>query len=207
MNFLAHAVFADGPNDIVFGSLAGDFVGKMNKDLLPINIRYGLSLHSDLDIFFDNLEFTKSRQQLRDAINHYQSPVLDICCDHILISNWKKLFENVDKNYIDIIYSIISEKLEILPTKGQNMMRGLVKEDWFTTYGTKEGLTTALTKMSYRSVWGEIIRDNIGKIIETIPTIKNELFTELPTIRQHTQDYIIKLGYQPEGRIQWKEKF
>jgi len=206
MNFLAHAIFADTRRDVLFGSIAGDFVGKMDKKLVPREIRDGLKLHNDLDVFFDNLEFSKSRKSLREAVNHYQSPVLDICCDHVFVSQWKLLFKNRVENYVPGIYSLLMDKHNILPVNGQNMMSGLVREDWFTTYGTKEGLEKALNRMSTRAMRGEIIRDGIDEIFKTIPIIQDELLTIVPMIRKHTQDYMNELGYESEGRVCWKER-
>lgn len=210
MNFLAHAVFADGPDDVLFGSVAGDLIG-IPKLELPDTVRAGTALHADLDTLFDNLpELAQSRQQLygeegRPMVRHYQNAVLDVCSDHVLALRWPQLFDGDLVIFADDVYRVLGERQRFLTQSGQEMVDRLIRENWLVTYGTQAGLETALTRISHRVRNGQLIRDKMDDVMKLVPLIEGELLSALPALRGHMSNRMAHLGFHPEGRIQWKE--
>ena len=82
MNYLAHAVFADGPDEVIFGSLVADMLRRTSTATLPQGIRDGMRLHMGLDSFFDREEsLAPCRRQLYGIVRHFSNPVFDILGD------------------------------------------------------------------------------------------------------------------------------
>ena len=210
MNYLAHAVFTDGPGDVLFGAMMCDRLANKRDKLLPEETKNGIKLHLDLDSFFNHelLEMSQSRRQLSKIVRHFWDPVLDMCCDHIIVSRWNTLFNNRIEDYLDKIYPILKERESFLSDDNKDIIQKIIEKDWLVSYGNINELDRVLTtRIAEKSLWGKIVQNNIKEIKEAVPLMEKEFLTAIPVIRKYTQDQMKNLGYQPEGRILWREKF
>lgn len=205
MNFLAHAIFADGPDDVLFGSVAGDMIGVAKADL-PIQIQDGLRLHHELDGFFDTLPaLSQSKSTVFAAVSHYQNAVLDVAADHVIAAHWEDLFVGKLEDYSQNVYEVLEQRQRFLTPSRQSMAARFRDEDWLVSYREKEGLVAALGRVSQRVKRGEIIRENIPAVLDILPIIERELLPALRDIRGHMEWHMRGLGYETERRTQWKE--
>ncbi len=205
MNFLAHAIFADGPDDVVFASAMGDYIDTSKSDL-PIGIASGLLFHQGLDTFYDtHPQLSASRSYLYKKIKGYENFSIDICGDYAIAEAWPQLFEGNFEDYVAEVEDIIRPRLDYLTTKGQHIANGLLQDHWLASYTHKEGLERALNRMADRARRGQLIRDNIPVIFDMLPTLQHEVLSILPDIRAHSIHHLAELGYEPELRVRWRE--
>ncbi|KXK09014.1 MAG: Acyl carrier protein phosphodiesterase [Microgenomates bacterium OLB22] len=205
MNFLAHAIFADGPDDVLFGSVAGDMIGVAKADL-PIQIQDGLRLHHELDGFFDTLPaLSQSKSTVFAAVSHYQNAVLDVAADHVIAAHWEELFEGTLEDFSQNVYDVLEERTRFLTPTRQSMVARFRHEDWLVSYREKEGLIAALGRIAQRVKRGEMIRENISAVMDSLPIIERELLPALRDIRGHMEGHLTGIGYETEHRTQWKE--
>jgi acyl carrier protein phosphodiesterase len=205
MNFLAHAIFADGPDDVLFGSVAGDMIGT-SRVLLPDGVQEGLSLHHSLDSFFDSHPgLAESRSVVFNSVSHYQNAVLDVAADHVIAAHWDELFTGRLEDFASEVYEIIGKRSEYLTPTRQEMIQRFRDENWLVSYRDQEGLVAALGRISQRVRRGEIIRENIPALMDSLPIIERELLPSLRDIRSYMNRELRNLGLTPEQRIQWKE--
>lgn len=206
MNFLGHAIFTPGPEEVLFGSVAGDFIDTTNPELSP-QLKDGLRFHANLDAFFSSLpELSQSRKTLYNLVSHFQDPVLDICADHIIASRWDLFFDNKLEEFAQDIYAVLEPRTSLLTPAGKDIIGRLMKENWLVKYQSKEGLAEGLERISRRKRKSAVIYEKIDDIIGRLPIIEKELSLALPIVKSETSRYLIELGYELEPRILVKER-
>lgn len=207
MNFLAHALFVDGPNDVLVGSVAGDFIQRSHRGLTP-GIRDGIRLHRHLDTTFDGQPgLAECRKDMYEVVRHYQNAVLDITCDHILASRWGRIFGHDLPEYAQDIYRALEPHMDLFSEGGQSMAQRMIDEDWLVRYESKEGLEEAIIRLSRRVRKGDLLRIGSHRIMDLVPRVEEPLLRTLPILKTDMEDYMHSLGYQSKGRVQWRKDF
>lgn len=211
MNLLGHAIFTDGPDDVLFGAFVNDLLKSHNEiDNLYPQIRDGRIIHRKLDGFFDSLEQLKPvRRQLFDVVRHWQNPVLDLCADYIIASNWDSLFSRDLKSFVSVINDIVLARIDLFPQDRQKIVQGIVEKNLLLSYADLEGLKIAIDRLARRAkaeTRSEIIIDKKEEIIKTLPDISPIVLAALPEIKKFTDESMRELGYDVETRLHWLEK-
>lgn len=208
MNFLAHAVFADGPDDVLFGSLVADFLKRSDPTQFPDEFRAGILMHKELDRHFDACysEVT-SNTQLFSMVRHFSSPVIDVCSDHILATHWNDIFEGNMDTFVQEVYRIAQDQRPYIPEERRGVISRIVQNDWLGQMSTVEGLESALYRLASSSDRAEIVRRYIPTIVNHIPSMEPALLDAIPLIRRHMSDYMVnELMLEPEHRLRWRDE-
>ena len=91
MNHLAHALLAAPDEDLVFGSLIGDFVRGAVDRALPAGVRDGVALHRAVDAYTDAHAVVAAARALFAApYRRYAGVLLDVWFDHLLARAWPR---------------------------------------------------------------------------------------------------------------------
>ncbi|MFQ5451991.1 MAG: ACP phosphodiesterase, partial [Candidatus Paceibacterota bacterium] len=208
MNFLAHAVFADGPEDVLFGSITADRFKGIDKSKLPVGVQDGIRVHMELDRFFDSYKpLGSSRSRLHDLVRHYANGVFDVCCDHILSRRWNDLFINGIDVFVEDVYKIAKDRQSLLPESQRAVIEKMIEGDWLRNYSQAAGLEVALQRIAYRGSHGGIVAERIPDILKVIPEIESTVLTAFPAIREHMDGVMRSFAYEPGARLHWRESY
>ena len=165
MNYLAHFFLAGSNQEMIVGSLLGDFIKGNPERYYNRAIARGIRLHRKLDSFTDQHAKTKaSRLLISSDRRRYAGIIIDVCYDHFLARHWSMYSDEILTDFIQRIYMLIRHKKEMLPDRLKNIFPRMVKEDWLHHYRQLEGVAVTLERISKR-----VSRENtLSKAIEDI---------------------------------------
>lgn len=134
MNHLAHALLAGADEDVVLGSLLGDFVRGPVDGSLPAGVARGLRLHRAIDVFTDaHPQVTALRQGIAAPFRRYAGILLDVWFDHLLARDFARWSPQPLAAFSTALLALLQRRRTELPAA----MRG------FVTYMQHNGLPAA----------------------------------------------------------------
>jgi acyl carrier protein phosphodiesterase len=154
MNFLAHIYLSGEENpDLLLGNFMTDFVkGKSQKDVFGIEIQEGFALHYKIDEFTDSHIATKTaRLALKENFGRYAGVIIDIFYDHFLSKNFHLYHTSPIEMYAQEKYDFFFKNFHILPSKMQEILPYMKKENWLVRYADFDGLTQCLRGIARRT--------------------------------------------------------
>src|SRR5678815_1702168 len=122
MNFLAHAFLARDDDDLLLGSMMGDFVkGPLDGRYAPAITR-GLSLHRAIDTYTDaHALVVRSRARVSAQRRRYAGILIDLFYDHYLARYWGDYATVPLAEFTASVYSTLLERRDLLPERLQNI--------------------------------------------------------------------------------------
>lgn len=152
MNFLAHLYLSKNNTEIIIGNFIGDYVkGKYFKHL-PLMVQKGVRLHREIDSFTDTHHIVKkSKRRLHKRYRHYDGVIIDIFYDHFLAKNWDDYASTPLNEYVEYIYKLLQDNIEILPKKAQQTLPYMTKYNWLYNYQFLEDIGGVLKGMNQRT--------------------------------------------------------
>jgi len=152
MNFLAHLYLSGENEEVITGNFIADHVKGDSVMKYSDGIQSGIRLHREIDAFTDSHPvFLKTRERLNGNYRKYAGVVADMFYDHFLSADWKTYSDESLEGFTDRMHSIIIKRFPVLPDKSQRFIAYMKKFNWFTGYGTFEGLGRALNGMAIRT--------------------------------------------------------
>ncbi len=152
MNFLAHIYLSDNDDQVTIGNFIADGIRGKRYKKYPRGIQKGILLHRQIDTFTDaHPTVRQSTKRLHKNYGHYSGVIVDILYDHFLAKNWKQ-YSNIPLDlYIDQFYNLMTENLDILPSRIQNMLPHMIAGNWLLSYAKIEGIQKVLDGMNRRT--------------------------------------------------------
>lgn len=152
MNFLAHLYLSGNNTDIMIGNFIADHIKGNRFKHFPLSIQKGIRLHREIDTFTDAHPIVKkSMHRLHERYRHYDGVIIDIFYDHFLAKNWQKYSDIPLKKYVDNIYTLLQNHLQILPEKTIEMLPYMIQYNWLYNYQYLSGIETVLIGMNKRT--------------------------------------------------------
>ena len=152
MNLLAHLYLSDNNTDIMIGNFIADHIKGNKFSQFPDDIQKGIKLHREIDTFTDTHEVVrKSKRRLHQRYRHYDGVIIDIFYDHFLAKNWRNYSAIPLNVYVQSVYKLLEQNLNILPEKTQEMFPYLVKYNWLYNYQFAQGIQEVLNGMNKRT--------------------------------------------------------
>ena len=152
MNLLAHLYLSDNNTDIMIGNFIADHIKGNKFSQFPDDIQKGIKLHREIDTFTDTHEVVrKSKRRLHERYRHYDGVIIDIFYDHFLAKNWRNYSAIPLNVYVQSVYKLLEQNLNILPEKTQEMFPYLVKYNWLYNYQFAQGIQEVLNGMNKRT--------------------------------------------------------
>lgn len=169
MNFLAHLLTGDSGDAMLVGSFAGDFC-RGGLDRQPETLRDGIRLHRKVDAFADtHPAFSLVRARLRPSLGLYAPVGADMLIDHLLAEEWRSWVpREALANFAGRAGSVLMERRGWLPRSGARIATMMVSGRWLESYAEKDGIRTALERMTMR------IRGNIRLADALLELDRNE---------------------------------
>ncbi len=149
MNFLAHMFLSGDSDDIKLGNFMGDYVKGRDYQNYPSLIQKGIILHRHIDTFTDNHPIVRhDKTYFFERYQKYAGVVTDILYDHFLATEWS-FFSPVDMNeYVEHVHSLLLKNYDMLPEGLQKLVPFIIKNRWFKSYLTLDGVHSVLIGMA-----------------------------------------------------------
>lgn len=152
MNFLAHALLADGDPALIVGGVVGDWIKGPLPGRLPADLARGVALHRAIDSHAEtNPAFCRSRNRVSPPRRRYAGILVDIFYDHLLAREWAKHHTIPLDAYCTNIYRHIAERLPDLPPAAHPALHMMASEDWLHSYGDIDSIADVLCRMARRA--------------------------------------------------------
>jgi acyl carrier protein phosphodiesterase len=183
MNFLAHLYLSGDDEEVITGNFIADHVKGDSVMKYSDGIRLGIRLHREIDAFTDTHPvFLKTRDRLNGNYRKYSGVVADMFYDHFLSAEWKTYSDENLEAFTNRIHSILIKRYPVLPEKSQRFIAYMKKFNWFTGYGTFEGLGRALNGMAIRTPFKSGMENAIKDLKADYDLYKNEFQEFFPEI-------------------------
>ena len=151
MNYLAHLFLADDTPESLAGNLAGDFVKGALGDRFTPGIRAGIRQHRCIDAFTDSHPAVGAfRRVLTPDFGHYSRIIADVFFDHFLSLEWPEYASGSIPDFLAHVYASLDPLADQLPGRLPLVYPRLRDENWLLSYGSVEGIHTALFHLSKR---------------------------------------------------------
>lgn len=152
MNHLAHAFLSGADPEHLVGNVAGDFLkGPLDGLELAPGIRQGVKQHRRIDAFADG------HPLLAEIRNGFPSPqrrfagiVLDVAFDHYLVRHWTRFAGVRRREFIDGVYSALSQHRPQLPQPLASNLPRMIAHDWLDRCATMAGVDATLGSIGRR---------------------------------------------------------
>ncbi len=165
MNYLAHLYLSGSNEEILIGNFIGDYVKGRKYKKYSENIKKGILLHRNIDMFTDtNTIVRASKSRFKSKYGKYAGVLVDIFYDHFLTLNWNKFSSLSLDTFIKNVHEVLNKKFEYLPQKVKAFVPSFIENDWIGAYRTIEGIELVLRKMSKRTS----LPDQTGFAIKTL---------------------------------------
>jgi acyl carrier protein phosphodiesterase len=188
MNFLAHCLLSEPTSKSIVGNLLGDFCKGVDEKQLSAEVLKGLINHRAVD------KFTDSHQLVIDAKGCFSSQrrrfagiALDVLFDYYLIKHWHLYTRMPFDEFKHQTYQFIVNGLIYMPKPMANVMERVVRQDWFASYQSLEGIGHALDRIAGRVRFANHFSGAIDDIYVHDVALEHVFLKFFPQLQQHVQ--------------------
>src|SRR5438477_7550679 len=133
----------------MLGGIVADFARPPVVATLPAAVQEGIRLHRLIDGFTDRHPIVQgSISRIAEKFHWFSGIIIDIYYDHILARDWSRYSAEPLEAFADRAYDAIEAQLEFIPEEGREFARRFIDDDRLVQYGTIEGITNTLSRVS-----------------------------------------------------------
>ncbi|WP_372740178.1 ACP phosphodiesterase [Neptunomonas sp.] len=188
MNYLAHLFLAQATVESRVGNLLGDFAKGVVVAQLPKPVKNGLLNHRAVDRFTDNHTVVKQLKCLVGADRkRFAGIMLDMVFDHYLIKHWHHFSHRSFAASCDIYYQALDDGQVLMPPAMQHVTQRVIKQQWFTSYQTLEGIGFALDRIADRIRFDHAFYGSVEELITHQNEIESGFLAFFPELLQHVE--------------------
>ncbi|MFO7655835.1 MAG: ACP phosphodiesterase [Bacteroidales bacterium] len=189
MNYLAHLFLSGNDEEVIIGNFIGDYVKGHNFNNYSENIKKGILMHRNIDMFTDTNRIARaSKSRFASVYGKYAGIIIDILYDHYLALKWN-LYSGANlEQFVDEIHAILMRSFKILPEEVQSFIPSFINNNWLNTYKSIEGIEIVLDKMSKRTSLPDKTKNAIKIFREEYDFIEEEFLAFFPTL----MDFVTK---------------
>lgn len=151
MNWLAHLLLSEPTPAFRLGGLLPDFVSSAALIDLPPEYMRGIQRHRLIDAYTDQHPvFRRSVQRFQPPLRRFGGILIDIFYDHFLTREWAS-FSSVSLNdFLADVYASFKNHRNDIPDEAYPRLLDVQRENYLASYGSMEGLTRTLHRLSQR---------------------------------------------------------
>jgi len=188
MNYLAHCFLAQANSESMVGNLLGDFAKGLDESTLSEKTYLGLMDHREVDRFTDaNPQVLAAKRYFSGQRRRFAGIALDVLFDHFLIKNWHLYSDIAFPEFKRDTYQLIEQGQYLMPYPMQQVMRSVVKNDWFASYETIEGIGFALDRIAMRIRFSNKFSGSIEDIEQHYPALETAFRQFFPQLLSFNQ--------------------
>jgi acyl carrier protein phosphodiesterase len=149
MNYLAHLFLSGNDEQIMVGNFIGDYVKGKDLERFPGNIRKGIEMHRQIDVFTDSHpRFREAKSYFRTEFGLYSGIVIDFLYDHFLAKNWNEYSDFTLRTFAKLSHAVLLKNFRFLPARVQGFLPFLIQNRRLESYASVSGIAEALNIMS-----------------------------------------------------------
>ncbi len=151
MNYLAHLYLSGPDDDVLLGSLMGDFVKGPLDGRHGAAITHGIALHRKIDSFTDAHPLVRaSKARVSPERRRYAGIMVDMFYDHFLARYWTEFSDEPLAAFTQRVYAVLARRSDVLPERLRSMAPTMSRTDWLGSYAQVESIHAALNRMGRR---------------------------------------------------------
>lgn len=191
MNYLAHLALSYPDKDLVIGNFIGDHVKNADFSSYSLGVQNGIAMHRSIDTFTDKHPITVSlRQLLFPVYRHYSRVLVDVYYDHFLACYFSVFHSMSLHDFVKNIHPVLIDQKENFPLSAQQYLRGMVAEQWLSSYETTDGIAAILTKMGNR-IHSDVLKNGNKGLLLNYKTIEIGFLSFYPDLIQHSKRFLL----------------
>ncbi|MCO7186380.1 acyl carrier protein phosphodiesterase [Tenacibaculum sp. XPcli2-G] len=195
MNFLAHLYLSDNNTNVMIGNFIADHVKGRNFSHYHEDIQKGILLHREIDTYTDAHKIVRiSKRRLHKRYRHYDGVIIDIFYDHYLAKNWKNYSQIPLDVYVNSVYNLLQDNIDILPEKTQEMLPYMIQYDWLYNYQFAKGIQEVLNGMNRRTNGKSKMNLATGDLLENYQIFENDFTTFFENLRVFSHQKLKELS-------------
>lgn len=165
MNILAHALLGAHNDDLMLGSVMGDFVhGPVPQGLRP-GVEAGIRLHRAVDIYTDDQPIVRElRGTFVAPFRRYAGIILDIWFDHLLSRNFAHYSDEPIAAFSDRLMRLLRAHADELPESMHGFVAYMTRFDLPAGYAERTAIARAFAGVASRFARANPIADALGAI-------------------------------------------
>ena len=165
MNYLAHLYLADDSPESILGNLLGDFLKGQGTEGYSDEIKKGIRLHKNVDIYTDLHPVVRESKRLISPVNRrYAGILIDVFYDHFLAKNWLTYSSVSLPEFTVKVYDILQSYQGILPNSLKRGLPHIIQGNLLMSYADISGISFAVKRLSLRLKR----ENNLGVAIEEL---------------------------------------
>lgn len=151
MNYLAHALLAQGDRGLELGAFLGDHVRGRLCGERPSAVEAGIALHRAIDTHTDAHPLVRrSRRRLQSPFRRYAGILVDLFYDHLLARRWA-CYSKLDlQTFATRCYQLLHEHRDDLPPSLKRFAGHLQRHNLLAGYGRRSTIVQVLAGVSSR---------------------------------------------------------
>ena len=183
MNHLAHALVSGADENLILGSMLGDFVHGRIDVALPLGVQQGLALHRAVDVFTDRHPVVMTAKGLfQPPYRRYAGIILDIWFDHLLARNFPHWSNQTLESYSLHLREVLQRHREELPTQLRAFLRYMQAHDLPLAYRDEDEIASVLTAVGTRLTRANPLASSMSEIERLRPELQTAFDAFFPDL-------------------------
>ena len=150
VNLLAHALLSVSDVEVRLGNVLADFVKGRDRAAITPGFLAGVRQHQAIDAFTDSNPIVHRSRARISGYSHVTGILVDVFYDHFLTLHWDQYAPERLEVFTARVYTEFRSRPTPLPPNAQATLEQVIREDWLGSYGSIEGITDTLCRISER---------------------------------------------------------
>jgi acyl carrier protein phosphodiesterase len=200
MNHLAHALLAGPDDELLLGSLLGDFWRGAPDPAWPSGVGAGVLLHRKIDVYTDSHPVVAEARALFAApFRRYAGILIDIYFDHALARAWPGEAEPLGSLSARVA-GLLARNRDWLPADLNRFAGYFRANDLFAAYAERDTIERVLAGVSRRLRHENLLGEAAPSLWSNADALDDAFGRFFPELRDFAEDLRGTLAPQQESR-------
>ena len=197
MNHLAHALLASPDDELMLGSLMGDFVRGAIDPGLPASTRAGIALHRAVDVYTDAHPMViEARAWFEPPFRRYAGILLDIWFDHLLARDFSRWSKIPLGTFSELVGNLLEREQARLPDGMQRFAQYMRANRLLAAYAERDVIARVLAGVSSRLKRANPVADGLIELTRLQPKLDDLFEAFYPQLTAHARHFREGSGVQ-----------
>ena len=190
MNFLAHALLAGDDDELILGSLLGDFVhGRIAPGLRPV-VEQGVRLHRAVDVHTDAHPLVAGlRSHIPAPFRRYAGILLDIWFDHLLARDFSRWSNTQLQAYSQHLRDLLRKRDAELPEEMRRFAAYMEHNDLPAAYADPAVVGRAIAGVGRRLRRDNPLHEALPLLLQLDPLLQAGFDEFFPQLLQFAREW------------------
>lgn len=205
MNHLAHALLAWPDDELVLGSLMGDFVRGAIDPALPAGVRDGIALHRAVDVYTDAHPFVvEARAWFDPPFRRYAGILLDIWLDHLLARDFARWSALPLDTFSGLVGGLLEREHARLPRGMQRFAQYMRANGLLAAYADPDVIARVLAGVGSRLKRANPLADGLIELVRLEPKLDDLFEAFYPQLTAHARQFLERSQARSSRDAPWR---